>query len=140
MGESQGPQGRSQGEATPRAPVLAAEPRDRDNDIPHRSLEPIRPTVPLRPRDQARAHPYSFLNFNSFARAGSYALQARSCFAVLIVCAVVQGLEQKYLLWPLVPVFMSAPHSRQTELLVFTVKNQSHLTMVGGVFKRVSVA
>ena len=69
-----------------------------------------------------------------------YALQARSCFAVLIVCAVVQGLEQKYLLWPLFPVFMSAPHSRQTEPLVFAVKNQSHLIMVGGVFKRVSVA
>jgi hypothetical protein len=74
------------------------------------------------------------------ARVGSYALQARSCFAVLIVCAVVQGLEQKYLLWRLVPVFMSAPHSRQTELLVFAVKNQSHLITVGGAFKRVSVA
>ena len=88
---------------------------------------------------RARA-PGPAIDIVNCARVGSYALQARSCFAVLIVCAVVQGLEQKYLLWPLVPVFMSAPHSRQTELLVFAVKNQSHLIMVGGAFKRVSVA
>jgi len=35
---------------------------------------------------------------------------------------------------------MSTPHSRQTEILVFAVKNQSHLITVGGAFKRVSVA
>jgi len=73
------------------------------------------------------------------ARAG-YALLARSCFAELIIYAVLHGLEQKYLLYPLVTVFKSTPHSRQTELLVFVVKNQSHPISVGGAFKRVSVA
>jgi len=68
------------------------------------------------------------------ARAG-YALRARSFFAELIIYAVLHGLEQKYLLYPLVTVFMSTPHSRQTEILVFAVKNQSHLIMVGGALR-----